>query len=282
MSRSRIFQIYYDDATRAGLDPDFEPFDNLSNEQPLWREYLPMRRFFESNTLEDDCYYGFLSPKFHAKTGLTGRQVRQFVEGQGNADVVTFSPYPDQAALYFNVFEQGENVHPGIAETAQEFFRVIGMPTELHHLVMDGRNTVYCNYFVAKASFWKRWNRILGECMRHAAEASSPLHGRLNAMTTHNYRPILMWVMMMERLTSVLLTRSDEFSVANYPSFRLHLDDMRLQGHATDLIALEAVKRSYIDSRDPYFMRSFRTCQFRLMQACGVRAVVFQSVCGLA
>jgi hypothetical protein len=92
MSKIRALQIFYNDATRAALDPEFEPLDNTNSERPDWYEYWPMRRFFSQNTLDPETYYGFLSPKFHIKTGLSGRQVKDFVASNDNADVVTFSP----------------------------------------------------------------------------------------------------------------------------------------------------------------------------------------------
>jgi len=43
----RVFQIHYDAASRAALDPDFEPLDNSRSERPDWYEYWPIRQFSE-------------------------------------------------------------------------------------------------------------------------------------------------------------------------------------------------------------------------------------------
>lgn len=35
----RVFQIFYNEETRASLDPDFEPLDNSDSERADWYEY---------------------------------------------------------------------------------------------------------------------------------------------------------------------------------------------------------------------------------------------------
>ena len=114
----RAFQIFYNDRTRASLDPDFEPLDNSKNERPDWYEYWPIRTFLSENRLNDSTYYGFLSPLFFQKTGLTGKKVMDFLRQPGDADIVTFSPFPCHAAVFVNVFEQGEFFHQGLYDVA--------------------------------------------------------------------------------------------------------------------------------------------------------------------
>jgi hypothetical protein len=80
------FQIFYNAATRAAVDPAFQPLDNSANERPDWYGYWPILSFFEANPdLDDDAFYGFLSPLFGAKTGLTGAQVIAFARQAGDA-----------------------------------------------------------------------------------------------------------------------------------------------------------------------------------------------------
>ena len=118
----RAFQIFYNDKTRALLDPDFEPLDNSKNERPDWYEYWPIRTFLSENRLSDSTYYGFLSPLFFQKTGLSGRKVMDFLRQAGDADIVTFPPFPCHAAVFVNVFEQGEFFHQGLYDVARQFF----------------------------------------------------------------------------------------------------------------------------------------------------------------
>ena len=75
----RAFQIFYNEKSRALLDPDFEPLDNLKNERPDWYEYWPIRNYLMQNRLDESAYYGFLSPNFYEKTRLAGSQVKEQV-----------------------------------------------------------------------------------------------------------------------------------------------------------------------------------------------------------
>ncbi|MDR3414796.1 MAG: hypothetical protein P4L83_01300 [Nevskia sp.] len=263
----RIFQVFYNQATRAALDPEFEPLDNSGNERPEWREYWPISRFLGSNTLEEGCYYGFLSPKFGVKTGLGGRQVKDFVAQADGADVVTFSPFPDQAACYFNMFEQCENHHPGAIAMAQAFFDAVGMNLEVTRLVMDTRSTVYCNYFVAKPVFWRRWKQVLDRCLEHIGNPYSPVGARLNARTPYDNGYSPMWVMIMERVAATLLARDRDITVKNYPPFLLPLAHPVWTHLAAEIVALDALKRSYLTTQVMEYLQSYRALQHRTIQA---------------
>ena len=72
-----IYQIRYD--SRLELDPGFEVLDNSANERPDWFEYWPIRRFLLNEALDENAFYGFLSPKFKLKTGLNFDSVREFI-----------------------------------------------------------------------------------------------------------------------------------------------------------------------------------------------------------
>lgn len=97
-----IFQIYYDAKSRLALDFAFEPMNNSNNERPDWFEYWPIRSI-QQQMLDDDTYHGFLSPRFGTMTRLSCATVESFARSSGHADVLTFSPFPDQASFYLNV-----------------------------------------------------------------------------------------------------------------------------------------------------------------------------------
>jgi len=258
-SAVRILQIYYDAATRSILDPAFEPLDNRSNERPDWFEYWPIRRFLDSQPLDDSTYYGFFSPKFTRKTGLAGHQVQEFIaRSEAGADVVTFSPFPEAAAIHLNIFLHGEACHSGLLRASQAFVSSLGIGVEVEHMVMDTRNTVFCNYFVARAPFWRAWRQVLDSCMAHAENPSSPLHAALVAPTTHEGRVgPQMKIFVMERMVSFLLMGPGRWSVANYPPFQLPVAPFWASILA-QVVALDALKRSYRNGGDADFIRAFQ------------------------
>ncbi len=265
-SSARIFQIFYDEKTRASLDPVFEPLDNLSNERPDWFEYWPIRRFLDAVPLDENTYYGFFSPKFQAKTGLTGAAVRDFIAQSDGADVISFSPFPEFGAFHLNVFEHGESCHAGLLDSARTFMSAIGIEAEPASMVMDSRSTVFCNFFVAKPPFWRDWKKTLDACMQNAEAPGTKLHKALVKPTLHDGRfGPQMKIFLMERMVSALLTINPSWKVANFRPFALPVHP-GWAGALTYLAALDALKRAYRNSGDPIYIRSFRDLQGVMIQ----------------
>lgn len=256
----RVLQIHYDAATRAGLDPDFEPLDNAGSERPDWYEYWPIRQFLRREPLQDATYYGFFSPRFYAKTRLHGREVREFARGAGDVEVITFSPQPDYSACFINVFEQGEFTYSGICEAAALLLREVAPAFNLDTFVTHSRNTVFSNYFLARPSFWRRWSALCDRLYAAAETPGSRLHALLNR--THQYskegasaRPVQVKVFVMERLASFLL-EFDKVAVANYPPFSLPPSE-RFLGSVPQLIELDRLKLAFCDSGDPQHLYAY-------------------------
>ena len=154
MHAMHIYQILNHYTSRQELDPGFKLLDNSTNERPDWFEYWPIRRFLLNEALDEDAFYGFLSPKFKLKTSLSADLVRESVLAAGSAvDVILLSPSIHNSAYYLNVFEHGDAEHPGLKDVARRLFERLDMPSDLDSLVSDSRNTVHSNYFIAKPRF---------------------------------------------------------------------------------------------------------------------------------
>jgi hypothetical protein len=80
MPSVHVHQILNYYTPREALDPGFLVLDNSSNERPDWYEYWPMRKFLREEPLDEDAFYGFLSPEVPLKTNLSAAQVREFIE----------------------------------------------------------------------------------------------------------------------------------------------------------------------------------------------------------
>ena len=132
MPAVHVHQILNYYTPREALDPGFLVLDNSVNERPDWYEYWPIRNFLLRQTLDENAYYGFLSPKFKHKTNLSAAQAKDFIAAaEGAADVVLFSPSIHNSAYYLTVFEHGEAEHPGLAGVARRLFERIGRPLDL-------------------------------------------------------------------------------------------------------------------------------------------------------
>ncbi|MGH8688351.1 MAG: hypothetical protein ACREVQ_11665 [Burkholderiales bacterium] len=271
MAEARVFQIYYDAATRHAVDPDFEPLDNSASARPDWYEYWPIRQFLEREALREDTLYGFVSPLFRVKTRLTGRQVHEFARAAGDVDVVTFSPHPHYNACSINVFEQCEQNFPGTLQAARRFLHDIAPGFVLETFVTHSRNTVFSNFFLARPSFWRRWSEV---CALLFAAAEPPPTPLLQLLTqTYLYskegssleKLVQAKVFVMERLVSFLL-QHDRVSVANYPPFSMPLS-VHFVGWMPQLVELDRLKLAFCDSGDPRHLHAYAALREKTLRA---------------
>jgi hypothetical protein len=215
MQAMHVYQILNHYTSREELDTGFDVLDNSSNERPDWFEYWPIRKFLLNEALDENAFYGFLSPKFKLKTSLNSAAVRDFTLSCGPAtEVVLFSPSIPNSAYYLNVFEHGEAVHPGLKNAARGLLERLDLPSDLDSLVSDSRNTVHSNYFLAKPRFWRAWLAI-NEKMFAIAETPGDSLGAL-LRTPTPYRGgvnVQMKIFVMERTATWLLTTDRSFAV---------------------------------------------------------------------
>jgi hypothetical protein len=224
MSKVEIYQIAYDEPSKGRvLNDGFRLLDNLSNDRPDWFEYWPIRRYLNSNPLQDDTLYGFFSPRFQEKTGLNASGVQEVISELENRDkdldVILFSPQPDMGAFFLNVFEQGEMFHPGHMAVARSTLMEIGFDVPLEGVVMDSRQIVYSNYFVAKPRFWRVWFEVTEAIFRMAEDPLHKQHGELNTGTSYR-EGAQQKVFLIERIASLLLTTQTQWRVASADTFK--------------------------------------------------------------
>jgi hypothetical protein len=213
MPAVHVHQILNHYTPREALDPGFSVLDNSANERPDWYEYWPMRNFLRGELLDEEAFYGFLSPKFRLKTNLQAAQVRSFIERAApGVDVFLFSPSIQNSAYYWNVFEHGESEHPGLGSVAARFFARIDPAVRLDELVSDSRNTVHSNYFIAKPKFWRAWLEVNERLFAIAEDPGDRLGEELCAPTAYRGNAnVQMKIFIMERTATWLLTRDAAF-----------------------------------------------------------------------
>jgi len=209
-----IYQILNHYTPRRDLDPGFEVLDNSANERPDWYEYWPIRKFLLGEPLDEQAFYGFLSPKFRHKTNLTAAMVREFIDRTDAApDVFLFSPSIHNSAYFLNVFEHGDSEHPGLSRVAAQLFERIDPSVKFDGLVSDSRNTVHSNYFVAKPRFWRAWLAINEQLYAIAEAPDDPLGRQLRAPTSYRGREdVQMKIFIMERVATWILTCNRGFT----------------------------------------------------------------------
>jgi hypothetical protein len=280
MRAMHIYQILNHYTPRQELDPGFEVLDNSANERPDWFEYWPIRKYLLNEALDEDAFYGFLSPKFELKTGLTAAAVRDLLAAADAAtDVVLFSPSIHNSAYYLNVFEHGDAEHPGLKGVAKRLLERLGLPSDLDELVSDSRNTVHSNYFIAKPRFWRAWLGINekmfaiaetpGDALGDALRAPAPYRGGLN---------VQMKIFVMERVATWLLTCNRSFVAQARDPFVARSRIYKLPvAIVCDALKIAYATQGRTQYRDLFFMvrglRRFLNLQIRLGGAMGLAHV---------
>ncbi len=265
--------IVYNAATEALVGPGWRVLDNRANPRPDWYEYAPVRRFLQAEPLDEGAFYGFFSPKFSAKTGLSHADVLRFVHAhEATADVMLFSPQPDMGAFFLNVFEQGEAFDTGLIAATEGLLAHAGRPVPLKALVMDSRQIVFSNYFVARPAFWREWlalNEVLwAVCEGLDGTAPAALREALTAPTTYRTGDVAAQrkVFVMERMASLLLATQPRFrSIAHNP-FGFGWSMARFRQHPTEAYISDALKRAWRDEPWPQYLQAYVTVRDRFQK----------------
>ena len=280
MHAMHIYQILNHYTSRQELDPGFKVLDNSLNERPDWFEYWPIRNFLLNEALDEDGFYGFLSPKFQLKTSLNSDVVRESIlAADAAADVILLSPSIHNSAYYLNVFEHGEAEHPGLKNVAQRLFERLGLPNDLDSLVSDSRNTVFSNYFIAKPRFWRAWLAI-NEKMFAIAETPSDALGEA-LRTPTSYRggsSVQMKIFIMERIATWLLTSDRSFAARVRDPFVARSRIYKLPvAIVCDALKIAYATQGRAQYKDVFLLvrglRKFLNLQIRLGGALGLRRV---------
>ncbi len=281
MSGIFIYQILTHYTKLEDLDPGFLVLDNSANERQDWYEYWPIRKFLLNEPLEEDAFYGFLSPKFKQKTNLSAAPVREFISLEiSTTDIVLLSPTLRWTAYHLNVFKFGDAVHPGLLQVADRFFRQIGEPTNLHDLVTSSRNEVYSNYMIAKPRFWRAWLKITEQLFEIAESATDPLGAELRKPTRYRGgNNAQMKIFIIERIVTWLLARDSQFVARVRNPFVTRNRIYKLPG----AIICDALKIAYIENghrreyKDMFYLVSkfgkFLSWQIRIGTAFGFRPI---------
>lgn len=265
---THIYQIFYNEATRRQVDPGFIPLENQGNPRPDWREYWPIRNFFLQNVLNEDDLYGFFSPNFFGKTQLQSQRVHRFIEDNPGNEVYTFTPFLQDSTCYLSMFEQGNRYHPGMVPLMQAFLASIELDVDLSRLAMDFRSTIYCNFLVAKPSFWSKWFAITERLYEDVENGNSDFARRMNALTTYHKMPLDMKVFVMERIASLILALDHSIPVAHFDMGQMPWSDPMYYPCRDDMFVLNALKMAYIASADERYLKLFYPLRNQVLKRC--------------
>jgi len=253
-----IHQIFYNDETRAALDPGFIALDNTANERPDWYEFWVILSFLRTNRLEPGHWYGFISPSFGRKTMMSADYVTKVVAGlDDSVDALVLPTFFDQIALFVNQFEVGETVHTGLIAASEAFLRPLGY--NLAQLVSHSSNSAYSNYVIAKPAYWRKWQNLAERFFAYCEAPGSPLGSKLTTYQDAHANTTPMKVFIQERLSSVILF-FEGFACAGIDlgdKAQILDDHWRTKPRLRRLQVLDHLKQAYCASREPIYLQAF-------------------------
>jgi hypothetical protein len=261
-----LYQIYFRSSQREHIEPAFIPFNNSRNPKPEWHEYQTFLSEHEKGAWDESSYYGYVSWKFGMKTGVSGRSFLDFIQLNPGADVYFINPFHEYALTFKNVWSQGEYFHPGMTALAADVFREIGLDIDVKGMINGEWDTAFCNYWVARPSFWRRYLPYIRAILDLAdcIDRTSSLAERLNApVPRHVSATYLTFVL--ERIFTSFVHReridaraypfSDEWFRARYGVLHDHLVPLREMKRREVENCLSAAERSVLDAYRRLFMQ---------------------------
>lgn len=152
----RVFQIYYDPAQKALLEPSFAKFDNSQTQSDLY-EFEVFTKLVTSEYTKDVEYWGALSWKFKEKTMLNAETLIEKMDAAPGYDVYVMNPNVDIEALYPNVWMQGAVSHHNFMALSAALFKAAALPLDKLSAMQSDRHFMTSNYFIGNHRFWKAY-----------------------------------------------------------------------------------------------------------------------------
>jgi len=254
-----IFQIYYDQKSYDKLDRGFIPLDNSSNNADGWFEFKPILNYLNNHDLVDNVWYGFLSPTFYNKTGVTSENIFQIIKQHHQfADVVLLHTGWDQICYFKNPWEQGEFWHPGIKSMSQDFIQKIKLDFNIDDLVTDLTSSVFSNYIIAKKKYWMEWKKISNNFFHYMNDMESKVSR--NLLTPHRGIFYPMKAFVQERFASLVLANNHFKVLAIDQSFGGSLTSALFEDDLTTrelLRKCDLFKNKYRQTKDQQFLKAY-------------------------
>jgi hypothetical protein len=271
MSKIQVYQICYLKEQLEKVKLPFVPYNNLENLHPELCEYQsfePGQTYALQHGLD---LWGFVSPKFEAKTNITGQQFIDFIEIDPNrADVYFINPTPINESLSPSVITQGENCHPGLKDLIQRNLNKMHISVDLNKLWMDSETFALCNYFVGNKIFWKQYIDFLKFFIDMVKTDSADYD--MMFKTAAHYGPnaaLPYFTFVVERLFSVFINTNHNIKVEHYRYTRDELlNKTKLPPHILDeLRSLSDIKTAAISGGRHELLEHYIFYRNRLAQA---------------
>lgn len=247
-----LFHIYYDQKTKDSMPDGFKPLDNRDG-PPMFREGFPILKTLNESAFHNDDYLGFFSPKFHSKTSLSSSDISRIIDKDDRqSDVYLFTGHWNIAAMYTNVWVQGNRCHEGMLDICQDLANAAGYNVNLQSSITTLDHAVFSHFLVAKPRFWEEWKRVVtiyfDMICNNPGLASTQVNYRSEVMSIHPF--------VIERVPTMILlcgrykTYCDKINLDKQIPLDCNLGD--------DLAQIDNYKKLYSITKNPVWLRCYK------------------------
>jgi hypothetical protein len=142
-------------------------------------------------------------------------------------------------------------------EISRNVLNYLGFKVPIETMVMDSRQIVFSNYFVAKSNFWRRWFAVTEAIFQIAETEDHPLSGALNTGTSYR-EGSQQKVFLIERITSLLLSLESDWRVATADTFSFAWSAFQsFNGNPERAYQSDALKMAFRECGYPQYMLAY-------------------------
>lgn len=266
MPEPSLYQICHGAQTHPEADAGFTLLDTAAGERPDWGSYGPIRRFLLGAQLDQESYYGFFPANFRQISGLNATAVRSLIEQQGGAaDVISFSPFFDQMALYLNIVEQAVGNVPAGREAIRACAALVAPEFRPDQDVTTSLDTIFRNCIVARPAFWGEWLQHCDLLFGHAEDPNTSLARTLRG--ADGAQAAQLKAVAIEQVASLLLWSQPQWVVSAGNALRLPLSRAPIAALVgmPDFIVLDSLKIAYVRSGAEQYLGIFQQLRNKIV-----------------
>jgi hypothetical protein len=163
----RIFQICWNERSFSKLEPGFAAFDWRRNPHPDLREFAAFRQLHAGGDTGKFDLTGAFSPKFAAKSGVSGLEFIQWIGGNPGHDFYFVNPRPQLPAFFFNGWAHSSHQFGDrFLDCAKEIIELAGYEPEVWINQREDFSNAFCmNFWIAGKGFWDRCMRVIDDIL---------------------------------------------------------------------------------------------------------------------
>jgi hypothetical protein len=131
-------------------------------------------------------------------------------------------------------------------------------------MMMDIRSTVFCNYFIAKKTFWTNWLACCEKIFAIAETNNSQIAQDLNSYVEHDNGKAPLKVFVIERVASLLIEKESVKAKVINP-IELKMGNIIWEEFKSELIVLDALKIAAKSTGFVNYMQIFNSERVKLL-----------------